>query len=170
VSRDRKQSLVAQIESDSLGYNCTMNSTGSTAAWVVYDYEVDMFKQTWSMVSMGVTNNFRHPIPNAIVESMLLHLRILTEILISKGTPDDIKLSDLLPKFESRLVDEMRIKYGASNAAGSPCWTLNKMLAHPSSLRADHHNYDSVLSTMMPHILPLLDEIVEGRRLLGVSI
>jgi|HubBroStandDraft_6_1064221.scaffolds.fasta_scaffold11746_8 hypothetical protein len=31
--------------------------------WVVYDYEVDMFKQTWNMVSMGVTNTFPHPIP-----------------------------------------------------------------------------------------------------------
>jgi hypothetical protein len=98
---------------------------------------------------------------------MLLHLRILREILISKGTLDDIKITDLLPKFKSRLVDEMRIKYGASNTAGSPCWTLNKMLAHPSSLRADHHDYSSVLSTMMPYILPLLDEIEQARRLLG---
>jgi hypothetical protein len=41
------------------------------------------------------------------------------------------------------------------------------MLAHPSSLRADHHDYSSVLSTMMPYILPLLDEIEQARRLLG---
>jgi hypothetical protein len=144
-----------------------MNSTGSALAWVVYDYEVDMFKQTWGMCSMGVTNTFRHPIPNAIVESMLLHLRILTEILISKGTPNDIKLSDLLPKFESRLVDEMRIKYGASNTVNSPCWTLNKMLAHPSLLRSDSYNYDSALSAMLPYVLPLLEEIEQERRLLG---
>ena len=124
-----------------------------------------MFKQTWSICTMGVTEIYRHPIPNAILESMLLHLRILTEILISKGYPDDIKLNDqLLSKYESQRVDELRTRYGTSNTFGSPCWTLNKMLAHPSLLRSNSYNYDLVLKVLLPCILPLLDEIERARR------
>lgn len=58
-----------------------------------------MFRQTLRL-STGECNKFPHPIPNAIVESMLLHLRILIDILLSKRSDkDDITLTDLLPGF-----------------------------------------------------------------------
>lgn len=134
------------------------------SAWVVYDYEVDMFKQTWEMCSTGARNRFPHPIPNAISESLLLHLRILVEIFLPGGVePDDIKLADLLPKFRSPLIEELRSKYGNSRTVGSPCWTLNKMLAHPTQLRSNSYNYDQVLKVVLPLILPLLDEIAQAR-------
>lgn len=148
-----------------------MNSTPESA-WVVYDYEVDMFKQTWSICTMGVTKTFRHPIPNAILESMLLHLRILVDILISKGgSPDndDIKLKNLLPNFDSVLIGTLRIKYRTRSKVRSPCWTLNKMLAHPSLLRSNNYKYDDVLNIMVPCIMPLLDEIDRARKMLGTG-
>lgn len=135
------------------------------SAWRVYDYEVDMFSQTWDMCMTRVHRTFRHPVPNAIVESMLFHLRILVEILISKGTPDDIKLTDLLPRFDSVLISTLRSKYGTRGKVGSPCWTLNKMLAHPSKSRSDNYNYDPVLNIMIPCITPLLTEIDHARRI-----
>jgi hypothetical protein len=131
--------------------------------WVVYDYEVWMFTELRKLDSMGPNRIFQQLIVNAIVESMLLHLRILTGILISSGHSNDIKLKDLLPKFESPRVDELRKKYGESGEEGSPCWTLNKMLAHPSLLRSSSYNYDSVLSILEPCITPLIEEIDHAR-------
>ncbi len=144
----------------------TLNA-GQESSWVVYDYEVDMFNQTWGMCSTGARNRFPHPIPNAISESLLLHLRILVEIFLSSDEPDDIKLTDLLPKFRSPLIEELRSKYGKGRTVGSPCWTLNKMLAHPTQLRSDSYNYDQVLKVVLPLILPLLDEIAQARQLSG---
>ncbi len=144
-----------------------MDSATEAAAWTVYDYEVDMFSQTWDMCLMGANKTFRYPISNAIVESMLLHLRILVDILISKGSSpdnDDIKLKNLLPKFDSVLIGTLRIKYGTRSKVRSPCWTLNKMLAHPSMLRSNNYKYDDVLNIMVPCIMPLLDEIERARR------
>ncbi len=113
------------------------------------------------------TKAFKLPIQNAVVESLLLHLRILVEILLSKGSDaDDIKLTDLLPGFTSPLIEKLRVDYGTRAAVGSPCWTLNKMLAHPTHLRSNSYNYDPVLSVMLPTIWPLLDEIAQSRKLL----
>jgi len=56
-------------------------NTKQQSLWVVYDFEEDMFKRTL-LLSAGECNKFPHPIPNAIVESMLLHLRILVDILL----------------------------------------------------------------------------------------
>jgi hypothetical protein len=117
------------------------NKTDQPSPWVVYEYEVDMFKQTWSAVDMGALNTFPHLIRNCIVESMLLHLRALVDMLLSRGSDaDDIKLTDLLPDFKSPLTDELRSRYGNRNTVGSPCWTLNKMLTHAARLRSASYN------------------------------
>lgn len=94
---------------------------------------------------------------------MLRHLRILTEILISKGVKDDVRLKDLLPKFDSAWIAELEKSYGKSNEEGSPCWTLNKMLAHSSSRQSDSYNYTHVLDILVPCITPLLEEIDRTR-------
>jgi hypothetical protein len=138
--------------------------TSTESPWVVYDYEVEMFTQMRNVLMMGASKTYDPLSINAIVESMLLHLRILTEILISKGYLNDIKLKDqLLPKFESPRVDELRVKYGKSDDVGTPCWTLNKMLAHPSLLRSNSYDYGPVLDILVPSILPLLEEIDQAR-------
>ena len=113
---------------------------------------------------LGGNKIYPKVIVNAIAESMLLHLRILTEILISKGYPNDIKLKDhLLPKFESPRVDELRAKYGDGKREGTPCWTLNKRLAHPSLSRSNSYDYTPVVDALVPCILPLLKEIDHTR-------
>jgi hypothetical protein len=135
--------------------------------WVVYGYEVDMFNEMYRARSTGAYNTFPQQVVNAMIESMLLHLRILVEILISHGPDpdgDNIKLTDLLPGFKSRLIQELENKYGRG-IRGSPCWTLNKMLAHPSRLRSHTYNYDHVLKVMRPVLLPLLDEVARVRQL-----
>jgi hypothetical protein len=47
---------------------------------------------------------------NAAAECLVLHIRILVEILVSvpAGTTDDICLCTLLPGFKSKLVNELK--------------------------------------------------------------
>ena len=136
------------------------------ALWDVYDYEVDMFNQMLSACQMGVREAYPQPIQNAIVESMLLHLRILVDILLSRGSDaDDIKLTNLLPKFQSPLLGQLKDSYESSRNAGSPCWTLNKMLAHATTLRCSSYDYGPMLKIMRPIIVCLLDQIAQARNL-----
>jgi len=78
-------------------------SNTSRSPWEVYDYELDMLQKLLKEPST-------HPrlIQNAISESTLLHLRILTDLLLSRGREDDIKLQGLLQQFapEHPLVKE----------------------------------------------------------------
>lgn len=139
----------------------------SGTLWGVYDYEVDMFTQ---MLRFGTTvecQKFPHPIQNAIVESMLLHLRILVDILLSRGSGnDDINLTALLPAFKSSLVAQLRTAYGDSKTIGCPCWHLNKRLAHPTQIRSSSYNYNHVLNTLVPLVLQLLGEVATARQVI----
>ncbi len=126
-----------------------------------------MFQEMHGACTLGACNMFPQTVSNAIVESMLLHLRILVEILLSRGFDpdgDNIKLAELLPAFKSPLIEELGNRYGKRGSLGTPCWTLNKMLAHPSRLRSDSYHYDPVLKVMLPALLPLLDEIAQARQ------
>ena len=64
---------------------------------------------------------------NATVESLLLHTRIMTDILISKGSEnDDITLRALLPEWCNSengkiLIEKLRNAYGKRNEKDSPC-------------------------------------------------
>ena len=131
---------------------------------MVYDYERDMFTQ---MLRIGTTvecQKYPPPVQNAIVESMLLHLRILVDILRSHGRDkDDIKLTDLLPSFTSPLIDQLKTAYGDNKTVSSPCWELNKRLAHPTTVRSSSYTYNHVLQALVPIVGPLLDEIAAAR-------
>ena len=141
-----------------------MANTKQQSLWVVYDYEEDMFRRTFLLATTDC-NKFPHPIPNAIVESMLLHLRILVEILLSRGSEDDdIKLTELLPDFKSPLVGQLKTTYGNRKQVGSPCWNLNKRLAHPTRVRSSSYTYDHLVQALVPLVEPLLGEVAKARQ------
>jgi hypothetical protein len=132
--------------------------------WTVHDYEVDMFRSLLDLCKTGKHKSFPHPIPNATVESLLLHTRILVDILLSRDQgSDDVKLKELLPAFDSPKIAELEQRYGNRKIEKSPCWTLNKMLAHPSSLRSDGYDYTATMNELEPLILSLLEEIQKAR-------
>jgi len=159
VCNQRENQLGAEGSADSMSSKATSHPAG----WIVYDYEIGMLKHTLNLASKGL-DTFQHPIPNAIVESMLLHLRILIDILLSRcNDSDDIRLQDLLPSFDSPLLGQLRTKYGNSKAVGTPCWTLNKMLAHPTTLRSASHRYDPLVHSLVPIVFSLADEIAKAR-------
>lgn len=153
----------------------TMSSTPAKPAptptpsewWVVFDYEVDMYQ--WTLKLLGVQHDVH--IHNALLESHLLHTRILVDILTSRtNDDDDIKLSELLPGFTSPSVDELLTTYkngfvgSDGKPADSPYKQLNKRLAHPDKIRSDSHNYWDVMHLLMPKIDAVLAEVKKLRK------
>lgn len=133
-------------------------------SWTAFDYESDMFYQTLRLCESGEHNSYLHPIPNAIVESLLLHVRNLVEILTSRGTcADDLGIDILLPNFSSPRIDELRDLYGHRKETGTPCWTLNKMLVHATSVRSDSHDYLPTVEKLAPCIKALIGEVQQAR-------
>jgi hypothetical protein len=123
-----------------------------------------MYMQMSALCMNGCRDHFSVPIQNALAESLLLHLRIVIDMLLSKGSDDDdLTLTDLLPEFASEHVDKLKSAYGTRSIEDSPCWTLNKMLAHATVGRADKYDYTRALQPLTPIIASLLLEIERAR-------
>jgi len=137
--------------------------------WIVFDYEIQMYFETRNLLrhlSLNKPNDVINTITkNATVESLLLHTRIVTDILISKGSEkDDIVLKNLLPEWcnsESgkTLIDKLKAAYGKRDEDNSPCWIINKMLAHPTRWRTDRFDYSKPLNKIEPLIFDVLSGI-----------
>jgi hypothetical protein len=59
--------------------------------------------------------------------------------------------------------EHLRSLYGNSKTPDSPCWTLNKRLAHASDKRSESHDYTALVATLAPTILNLVNQ-VNGER------
>ena len=162
--------------------------------WVIFQYEVQMYwamtitrseigkGKGWSIVIEPQSTAKRIPwliqgkrirsetltmAMNAFIESKLLHVRILAEILLERGTePDDIKLIQLVPnwKVDQDLVKslgELRTIYGNAKTENTPCWTINKMLAHFTSFRLSSFNYQTLFETIDPPLKSCVKRIAE---------
>jgi hypothetical protein len=134
--------------------------------WTVYDYEVDMFKATHELSRSDYRIWHSRHVNNAIAESLLLHTRILSDILLSRNNRD-LNLKKLLPDFNSSYLDELRSRYGDADSEHSPCWTLNKMLAHPTSYRSDSFDCTSLFDEIKPAIYLVLEEVDNERKKRG---
>jgi hypothetical protein len=128
----------------------------------IFNYEVEMYREVGRILQKKSELDTIH---NALVESHLLHIRILAEIFNkcpNNSHPDDITLQDLLP-LDSRSatlknnLDKFKKAYGKQNEINSPCWHINKHLAHPTKQRSDSHDYSQAIGK----IKPLLDNILQ---------
>ena len=148
-----------------LGWN-KMTATNTSDPWVVFDYESDMFFGLCELLSDDNPNyaDLPHRVKNAIVESTLLHARQLVDILLSRGRQnDDINLSGLLPEFSESSVAQLSSFYGDRQTHGSPCWTLNKRLAHATAQRGSDYDYSLLLDQLRPILANLVQEVNEQR-------
>jgi len=139
--------------------------------WVVFDYEVEMYFETqraaiW--VNKQLEENFPRAmltLRNAIAESLVLHTRILIDILISKKNGnDDIGLIDLLPDWcqtaeASQLIKKLEYVYGTAREPNSPCWIFNKMLAHPTRQRSNMYDWGIIINKVSREIFEILLEL-----------
>jgi len=135
----------------------------SKAEWVVYDYEVRMFRETLNLCG-GNTLPFERTVTNAIVESMLLHTRNLADILLDRDARSDaVQLKNLLPGFvPSRRADLKRI-YGAPDIKDSPCWTINKRLVHSITVRTEGFDYGPTMLDLSPDLHSIITEVQTER-------
>lgn len=141
---------------------------GNEDPWVIFEYEIQMYWHTRAAIA-----NRLHPateleltIKNALVESSMLHTRVLVDILLSKGSmPDDIHLDHLLggrtsPELDAT-IESLRTAWGNRTSVNTPCWTLNKMLAHGTSLRSDTFDYGSLANAVDPYVWNAIHQIVD---------
>jgi hypothetical protein len=140
-----------------------MNTSNSPSdAWSVFDYEVDMFRNLCDLLVSGNSEygSLSLLLKNAIVESAVLHARILADILLSHiREPDDIGLRSLLPGFECAEIAELRRAYGRRDDPLSPRSAFNKMLAHATTNRSNSFDYTVALNQIAPLILGIVDRI-----------
>jgi hypothetical protein len=128
--------------------------------WAVYDYELSMFEATFELCISGSLSDFRHPIPNSVVESLLLHTRILVDILLSRDPePDAVSLKKLLSDFTPAANAPLVEAYGTAKQVDSPCWTINKRLAHATRIRTDFHDYTPMLLALRPAMISVIHEV-----------
>ncbi len=146
----------------------TIGSANQHKFWVVFNYEADMFFDLCSLLQEG-NQEYAHlteSVQNAVVECALLHVRQLVDILLSRGNDaDDLNLAVFLPSFESNRLAELRQAYGSRNLIETPCWILNKKLAHPTTHRGSSHDYTNLLN----QLAPLLADIVQQVRSLRLT-
>lgn len=149
----------------------SMNQPTKTSdPWVVFNYEADMFLDLCTMFQEQQQGLSALPqvIQNAVVESMLLHIRQLADIVLSKSkssSSDDIVLAALIQSYRPSQLDEFRQLYGDHNTPSCPCWTINKVLAHATSKRSSSYDYTPLVS----QLAPILKEIVQEIRGLKAS-
>jgi hypothetical protein len=110
-------------------------------------------------------------VENAIVESELLHIRILSEFFLGRGRQDDdVSFEELVPTAGRPrelldVIDELEIRYSKRSDPGSPCWELNKLLAHLTLHRGNRYDYSKLLRSMEPILHKVTSQLsrVSGR-------
>jgi hypothetical protein len=141
--------------------------------WDIVAYEAKMFFELCVVLSDPATTPKNEVVKNAVVESVCLHTRILIDFLISKkSTPkkgddiqrDDIRLDDLLPGFTPPSLDKLLAAYGGARTEQSPCWILNKMIAHPTTKRGTRYDYTRVIGQLYPLIEKVWQEIKDHKQ------
>jgi hypothetical protein len=138
--------------------------------WVVFNYEVMMFRSMCALLAIGNQEYclLSGPVKNAVTESALLHTRQLADILLSRGNQkDDINLQTLLPGFQPQGSNALRKLYGDNGTANTPCWTINKRLAHATTQRGDSFDYSSMLNALVQSLEGVLAEVQTHRATLG---
>ena len=136
-------------------------------SWKVFDYEVKMFKSIIkykSSISL-IDRDINKIVHYAISESLILHLRVLADIILSRGKwPDDINLNKILPNFHSSNIDQLNSLYGLHTEKNTPCWRFNKLLAHATTERSECHDYTDAVNLLAPIIENIISEINEFRK------
>ena len=137
-----------------------------TDPWDIVAYEAKMLFGLCAVLGGPAAQPDNDLVANAIVESACLHTRILIDILLSKdsGLGDDIRLDQLVPGFQPPSVDKLRSAYGDARTQGSPRWTLNKMVAHPTLKRGTSHDYTGVIRQLLPLIEAVWQEVQSHHR------
>jgi hypothetical protein len=138
----------------------------SISARDIFEHEASSFTFMYEGFRTGVHHqlNVAPLLKQALLESGLPHLRLLADMLLSKGGPDDVKLKDLTAGHTPDWLSTLETAYGTSKNENSPCWILNKMLVHPSTKRERSYDYSALLNSIGPLILAAIDDVRGQKR------
>ncbi len=135
--------------------------------WEVLDYEIEMFRALRNrnrQLPVELARPEWQYLRNALTEALVLHTRILVDVLLSRdGRPDDIQLKRLLPSFASDHLQRLEAEYGKGSEENSPCWRFNKLLAHATARRSTSHDYSDAIARLAPIIEQILAEVASSR-------
>ena len=143
----------------------TSPASSATDLWDIVSYEAEMLFGLDRILNSDLFHQYPEIVRYALVESTCLHIRILVDIMLSKnsaGKDDDITLGQLgLGQLiqDSEAIKELRKAYGDRRTEGSPCWTLNKMLAHPTRKRGKDYDYTNLIKQLLPLIKSVWQQI-----------
>ena len=136
--------------------------------WRILDYEIQMFLGINFVRSNLQVKGDAQLIKNALVESSLLHIRILTDIFLSKGKrADDINLeqlgfdADSVGSILAEKISALALAYGEANDATSNCWILNKRLAHPTKHRTEGYDYSDLFAALDEPLRAVIEYIYD---------
>jgi hypothetical protein len=151
------------------------------AAWEIFDYELSQLHMLLQV--MEARHHFvllPHHIANAIVESAIMHLRIVMEMLREKSSKsDDYVLADLLGPYEPRGLPALRKVYEeqeayqplleehlggdpagiAPNLKLDPKTQIDKLMIHPTKKRTTSHDWTPILMILAPRLRPVLQDL-----------
>ena len=133
----------------------------------VINYEIGMFlsalifyqKRMEKDCSDSVMENY---IKNALAESLVLHIRVLTEIFMPGGREDDIKAVNVMKKWcdeHKLLIKNLHHAYEkvyVSELKGTSKTLIDKLLAHGTNKRGDMFDWSPVIRTMEPPLIEIL--------------
>jgi len=131
----------------------------------VVNYEIERFLGTQILQKTKIQSSAPDKIlegflRNALTESRILHIRVLTEVFLSQGQKDDIKIDKLLPNWRNENTDvikELESAYVETLEVGeSPKVYINKLLAHATTKRGNRFNWTPVVIRMNPPLLGVL--------------
>jgi hypothetical protein len=138
----------------------------SANVWRILDYEVQMFLGIDFVRSHLQVEGDAQLFKNALVESSLLHIRILADIFLSRGKrSDDINLAklgfnaDSMEPILAEKINALAVAYGEANDPTSNCWTLNKRLAHPTKHRTEGYDYSDLFAALDEPLRAIIDYI-----------
>lgn len=134
-------------------------------AFEVVNYEIMMFLGVPLFQSKVKTKTEDKFLPvilqNMRAETRVLHIRVLTEVFLSGGKSDDIKINHLLPEWHKRnaaVLQELDEAYKTPlpETGESPKTHIDKLLAHATTKRGSSFNWSPVVDRMMPPLLKVL--------------
>ena len=148
------------------------NITKINEPWEVFEYEILMFFETQKLlIGCTLKDQNNKIIRNVVIESLILHTRLLCDILLSRSKyPDDIVLSDLV--HDSQLIEltkefsDLQNVYGGSKDRTSPCWVFNKLIFHPTTHRPRNKDLTNLLITLgkpLFEVLILVDKMSNNK-------
>lgn len=134
-------------------------------SWAAVEYEYMMYFRSKARKGECLKDLVFH---NAMVESQLVHARILADFLTTEQKnpvqKDDVTLGDLLPALRDELnsdIGSFAVQYGTHRAEGTPCWQVNKLIVHLTHHRAGLGQHEDLFELLERILEPVLRKVAE---------